>query len=673
MIKLSAFIDEYGDSIEEQIEGLKLNNIHLVELRSIDKKNVSTFSLEEAEGYYKKFLENDIKVWSIGSPIAKVDATSDFDAELNKLRHTCEIAKVFHTDKIRMFSFYNAYEYRDVVMSQLQKMVDVAKEYNVTLYHENEKAIYGDSLERVEDIMNTVNGLKYIYDPANFIQCEQEADKTLEALVSKTDYFHIKDVDASTMQLVPAGEGSAKISKLISMLDHKDYVFTIEPHLALFFAYKLVDNEKLNTKYLYKDNHESFNAAVKGIKDELAKAGYVECNDGYIKEGTVKFGVIGCGNIGSQHIRHFIKENEIPNGTVVAISDLKPERMQKQIDLYPAHSFKCYANGNDLIDNADVDAVIVAVPHYDHPVLAIRALKKGINTLVEKPAGVYTLQVEEMNKVAHESKALFTMMFNQRTNCVYRKMREMIQNGEIGTIKRVNWIITTWYRSQSYYDSGDWRATWSGEGGGVLFNQCPHQLDLLQWVVGMMPQSVKSFCHFGKWHDIEVEDDVTCYMEYPNGATGVFITSTADAPGTNRFEVLGTKGKLVCDDGVLTCDMNEIDEREFNATYKGGFGQPNFKHFVVETDGLNYQHPGILRNFTNAILKKEPLYVDGTEGIHGVELMDAMLLSSWLDKTITLPMDGNLYYEELKKRIATSRRKTTASGSVLDTTNSVKW
>lgn len=381
----------------------------------------------------------------------------------------------------------------------------------------------------------------------------------------------------------------------------------------------------------------------------------------------VRYGIIGMGNMGSGHLKNFMKEGNIPNAKVVAIADVKPQRIQATLDAYPGTDFLTYASGEELIDDGKVDAVIVAVPHYFHPELCIRAMEKGIHVICEKPAGVYTKQVKEMIAVAESSNCLFTMMFNQRTNCLYRKMRELVMAGEIGTIKRINWIITDWYRSQSYYDSGDWRATWAGEGGGVLFNQCPHQLDLLQWVTGIMPKKVHAFCHYGKWHDIEVEDDVTAYLEYENGATGVFITSTADAPGTNRFEILGTGGKLVAENGVLTLDKNEIDEREFNRTYTGGFGSPKHVKTEVETDGQNLQHTGICRNFTNAILGKEPLFVDGKEGLNGVILMNAMQLSGWLGKSVDCPFDDELYFSILQEKIKSSKAKETTGGAVLNT------
>ena len=383
----------------------------------------------------------------------------------------------------------------------------------------------------------------------------------------------------------------------------------------------------------------------------------------------VRYGIIGLGNIGTTHLNNFMKENNVPGAVVVAIADRKPAKIEAVRAKYPDLEVEVFSEGADLIDNAKVDAVIVATPHYQHPELSIRALKRGLHVICEKPAGVYTKQVKEMIEVAENSKALFTMMFNQRTNCLYRKMREMIRNGEIGTIKRINWIITDWYRSQNYYDSGDWRATWAGEGGGVLFNQCPHQLDLLSWVTGMMPKKIHAFAHFGKWHDIEVEDDVTAYLEYENGATGVFITSTADAPGTNRFEVLGTGGKLVAENDKLMYYKNEIDERQFNNEWKGGFGSPKFEVIEVELDGENPQHSGICRNFTNAILGKEPLFVDGKEGINGVVLMDAMLLSAWKGQAIALPFDDDEYLALLNEKIATSRKKENVVETVLNTDN----
>ena len=289
--------------------------------------------------------------------------------------------------------------------------------------------------------------------------------------------------------------------------------------------------------------------------------------------------------------------------------------------------------------------------------------------MCEKPAGVYTLQVREMNEEAkRHPDVVFGMMFNQRTNCVYRKMRELVQSGIYGQIRRTNWIITDWYRPQAYYDSGNWRATWSGEGGGVLLNQCPHQLDLWQWICGL-PVKVESHLHYGKWHDIEVEDDVTTYVEYANGATGVFITTTGDARGTNRFEIQLDKAKIVAEYGKLTVIEFDMTEQEFSATNKIPFGNLSAHQVDVELDGKNEQHVGVINAWGGAILRGEPLVADGSEGINGLMLSNAMHLSSFLGKAVEIPFDEQLYKDELMKRVATSRRKVQTEAVFADTSD----
>jgi predicted dehydrogenase len=380
----------------------------------------------------------------------------------------------------------------------------------------------------------------------------------------------------------------------------------------------------------------------------------------------LRIGIIGMGNMGSDHAKKLI------NGTVMeveltAVSDMDEKRI-KASKMYLPDTLGYFNSPEELIDSGLCEAVIIATPHYDHPRLAIQAFNKGLHVLCEKPAGVYTKQVREMNEKAQESGVVFCMMFNQRTNPMYRKMRELVQGGELGAIKRVNWIITDWYRNQAYYDSGSWRATWAGEGGGVLINQCPHNIDLLQWICGM-PSKVRAFCHEGKWHDIEVEDDVTAYLEFPNGSTGVFVTTTADLPGTNRLEITLEMGKLVCEHGKLTLHKLSQNEREYCFESKEGFTSPSVEVTVVSAEGDNSQHMGIIASFANAILDGTPLIADGEEGIHSLMLSNAMHLSSWTGETVEFPIDEELYLSELKKRISTSKRKIGES-VLFDTTGS---
>ena len=380
----------------------------------------------------------------------------------------------------------------------------------------------------------------------------------------------------------------------------------------------------------------------------------------------VRLGIIGYGNMGTGHTRNLLK-GKCPEIVLAAVADLDAARLEacradfkkwneENPDQYYAEPM-LFESAEAMMDAKVVDAVLIAVPHYDHPRLVMEAMDRGLHVMCEKPAGVYTLQVREMMAEAdHHPELKFGMMFNQRTNHIYRKVKEIMDSGELGAIKRTSWIITNWYRPQAYYDSGAWRATWSGEGGGVLLNQCPHNLDLWQWICGM-PVTVDVKMHFGKWHDIEVEDDVTAYVEYENGATGTFITTTGDTPGTNRLEIVCDGGTIITDGGSITLLKLETPESQFSATNKTPFAAPKAQRVEVETDGQNPQHVGVMNAFAAAILRDEPMVADGREGIFGLTLSNAMHLSAWTGKPVTLPFDEMLYRDLLMARVKTSRRK----------------
>ena len=364
----------------------------------------------------------------------------------------------------------------------------------------------------------------------------------------------------------------------------------------------------------------------------------------------VKLGIIGIGNMGSSHIRNYLK-GDMPEIEITAVADIKPDRLEWAKEQLP--DVKTFDTASALMDSGEVEAILIATPHYDHPPLVMEGLNKGLHVMSEKPAGVYTKKVREMNAVADKSDKIFAIMFNQRTNCLYRKAHEIVHSGKYGELKRVTWIITDWYRTQAYYNSGGWRATWSGEGGGVLLNQCPHQLDLWQWICGM-PEKITAVCHEGKWHNIEVEDDVMIYAQYPNGATGTFITTTGDYPGTNRLEITLDKAKLICENGKLI--VNELVESvsEFTKNAQEGFGSIEYKTFEEELDGRNLQHVEVMNKFAAAILRGEPLTAAGQEGINGLMISNAAFLSSWLGETVSLPIDEDLFYDLLQKKIENS-------------------
>ena len=381
---------------------------------------------------------------------------------------------------------------------------------------------------------------------------------------------------------------------------------------------------------------------------------------------TVRIGIIGMGGMGGSHATR-MKEGRVPNSTLTAVCDVNPAR-QEWVRQNLAPSVAWFDSAEALMDSGAVDAVIIATPHYQHPILSRKALEKGLHVMSEKPAGVFTRNVRELNAFAARQDKVFGIMFNQRANPAYRKIREMVQSGELGSIKRIVWLVTDWYRPQSYYDNGGWRATWSGEGGAVLLNQDPHQLDLWQWMFGM-PKRVRAFMAFGKYHNIECEDDVTAYLEYESGATGLFVTGTGETPGTNRLEISCDMGKIVVEDKKILFWKNEMSEREFNATWKKGFGSPkNALEEVACEEGIDTAHVGILNNWVDAIRTGAPLLSPGIEGINGLTLSNSFHLSQWTDNWVDLPIDEDLFVELLNQRIKESTFVKTTGGEVMDVT-----
>ena len=359
----------------------------------------------------------------------------------------------------------------------------------------------------------------------------------------------------------------------------------------------------------------------------------------------VRLGIVGLGNMGSGHVAGMPK---IKNCELTAVCDVDTGKLAKYAQ------FKQFEDSAEMIRSGDVDAVLLAVPHYFHTTIGIDAMQNGIHVLTEKPVAVHKADAQRMIDAHTDPKLVFAAMFNQRTDPHYQRIRRLVQSGELGEIQRTSWIITNWFRTATYYASGGWRATWRGEGGGVLLNQCPHNLDLFQWICGM-PSKVRAFCSFGKYHDIEVEDDVTAYLEYPNGATGIFVTTTGEEPGTNRLEIVGDRGKLVYEDGKIVFTRTESSVREVLNTSKQSFTSIPSWICEIPVNGYGGQHCEIVQNFVNAIEMGEELIAPAREGIYSVEIANAMLYSSWTDSTVNLPLDAAAYEAALQERIATSR------------------
>ena len=294
-----------------------------------------------------------------------------------------------------------------------------------------------------------------------------------------------------------------------------------------------------------------------------------------------------------------------------------------------------------------MDAVVGATPHYQHTTLGMAALEAGLHLMVEKPISAHKADAERLI-AAHQKRPgpIFAGMFQLRVEPRYQKIRSLIQSGELGEVVRVNWVITDWYRTEAYYASSAWRATWKGEGGGVLLNQCLHNLDVIQWLCGM-PARVRGFCQLGRFHPIEVEDNVTAYLEWPNGGTGVFVSSTGEAPGVNRLEIVGTRGTLILENDKLTFTRNAVDMVEFSRTAKQGFVKPEARVEPVPFDSMATPHAAVMQNFVDAILDGVPLVAPGAEGLGSVELANAIVYSSLLGQTLELPMDGAAWEKKL--------------------------
>jgi len=367
----------------------------------------------------------------------------------------------------------------------------------------------------------------------------------------------------------------------------------------------------------------------------------------------VRIGLIGYGNIGRAHA-HSIAYGLVEGLELTAVCDIDENKLAQAEKNLPGLGF--FTDYRDLISSNMVDAVLIATPHYLHPPIAVDAFVKGLHVLTEKPAGVYTLQVRQMNEAARKSGKVFGIMFNQRTNPLFRQARDLVRSGRLGRTKCLVWIITNWYRTQAYYDSGTWRATWSGEGGGVLINQAPHNLDLWQWIFGM-PARLRASCCVGKYHDIEVEDEAAIYAEYENGATAAFLTSTGEFPGTNRLEITGELGKIVIEDGRLRFWELEESERSFCFSDKTGTALPGHTYREFEQNQPETAHVGILQNFTDAVLHGAELIAPGYEGINELQISNAAFLSAWTDSRVDLPVDDAAFYEHLQKRIQSSKYK----------------
>ncbi len=356
----------------------------------------------------------------------------------------------------------------------------------------------------------------------------------------------------------------------------------------------------------------------------------------------VRVGVIGVGNMGSAHCNGL--QNH-PYLELTAVADvIESRRARWSAD----PSVQVFDSGQALIRSGTCAAVIIATPHFSHVALATAALRAGLHVLVEKPIAADVKDAEQLLKEPKAEGQILALMFNQRTNPAYGAIRDWVKNETFGPLRRMSWVITDWFRAQSYFDSGDWRATWRGEGGGALLNQAPHQLDLLCWMFGR-PNHVFANCGFGRWHSIGVEDEVSAILGFEGGVTGTFVTSTGEAPGRNRLEVVLDRATLVYDtrEDVILIEETSVPISEA-IQHNKAFQKPKTELRRFEVAGQGGQHQAVLDNFGEAISSGAKLLAPGADGLDSLMLANALTLSGALEQKIELPLSAARYRRWLR-------------------------
>lgn len=361
----------------------------------------------------------------------------------------------------------------------------------------------------------------------------------------------------------------------------------------------------------------------------------------------IRFGIAGLGNIGSTHVNRFLK-GEIPGAELAAICDINPAALER----FPG--IKGWTDSAELIRSGEIDALLIATPHYAHTTIGIDALNHGLHLLCEKPLSVHKADCLRLLAAHTDARQVFGVMFDTRTEPRYQELRELVQSGRLGRIRRINWIVTNWFRTDAYYASSDWRATWDGEGGGMLVNQLPHDLDLFQWIFGL-PRRVRALCPIGKYHPIEVEDEVNAILEFEDGATAVLVATTGETPGVDRREIIGDNGRVIVHEDRLEFTRNLTPTDEHCRTTTGSFTRPASEEIVIPITGKAGRHTEVIREFVAAIREGRPLIARAAEGVASVELANAIILSSEQDRTVELPLDAAAFDIFLSAKRATSR------------------
>jgi predicted dehydrogenase len=362
----------------------------------------------------------------------------------------------------------------------------------------------------------------------------------------------------------------------------------------------------------------------------------------------VRIGVIGTGGIGQIHLGYL---REIERAELTCVCD---NRQAVVNAVAKQHGVKAFTDPKELIGSGLCDALLIATPHFLHPPIAMAAMNAGLHVLTEKPMAVRASDADGMIAAAQEHKVKLAVMFQQRTDPLWKRAKAVIDSGALGHVHRTC-MMESYFRTQAYYDSGDWRGTWAGEGGGVLLNQAPHGIDCFIWLGGM-PGTVLGRTAT-KAHVIEVEDLAMALLSYPNGAVGTLYVSTYEFPQVSLFQFVGDRAVLEMRNGVLRLGNSAPPSGEMLRTSKDPWDIPMDVWTEIEVPSEPHGHRCITRNFVGAILDGEPLIAPGEEALRSLELANAITVSGTLEKEVKLPLERKLFDELLDAKIKTSKAK----------------
>lgn len=367
-------------------------------------------------------------------------------------------------------------------------------------------------------------------------------------------------------------------------------------------------------------------------------------------EKTVRIALIGFGSMGKNYAR-MLYAGLVPELKLSGVCCRNGAGQALLREEFPG--VRIYENVEQMQRHEEeFDAVLIVTPHATHVELGFAMAKLGKHFLMDKPAGVYASRVQELVEFCRERGVSFGMMFNNRMLPAFRIAQDYIRSGKLGRLHRAVWVCNSWYRSPVYHRSAPWRSSWQGEGGGLLINQNQHYLDIWQWLFGM-PEKLYAAMEFGRYNDFAVDDAVDIQFVHSGGFHGTMVSATGEAPGVNRLEIWGEKGCLTVQDGArVFWDENALSTVEFGKVNEVPFGTP--PHTRVEIPVEKAENPYLLAfgNFAGHLLRGEPLFADGMDGLRTVQLTNAAYLSGWQEKRVSVPVDAEAFQKELAARQA---------------------